>query len=182
MNRNKQRKEYLTKKFRHSTNEFDEFGKFMPLYSDELKAEREEAASVAADMAKERAASRAEEILRDDTGPFEKVKDLVRMAKKRMRTVQQYVCDHCDTVIQRPSEGFVIHGNIYTANPMSCEGLVGNNFPKEGTVDQVQKTVVCKPCLLKMLNIGKSVENPGAKSGATSRLAESYYTTSDFEF
>lgn len=82
---------------------------------------------------------------------------LVQEARKsRMRTVQHYLCDSCDTEILSADNGFVIQGNVYTADPQSPGGLVGNNFPepnKEGFVklDAVRQTVLCKRCFMKAI-------------------------------
>ena len=94
----------------------------------------------------------------------DKLKKSLREAKKpRNRTVQQYLCDRCDGVIPLPRknehDGFVIHGNVYCADPDEVGGLIGDNFPKmdpdddKFTADQVGMTVLCKKCLLKVLGI-----------------------------
>ena len=89
------------------------------------------------------------------------IKEGVEMARKpKMRTVQQYLCDQCDEIIPLPKdgsvEGFVIQGNIYTADPSKRGGLIGNNFPDLATgekidPEQVKQTVLCKECFIKAL-------------------------------
>lgn len=95
-------------------------------------------------------------ILKKDT-PFNKdvKKQLQRARKPKMRTVQHYLCDHCDCMIPDPEQGFIIHGNVYTADATCQGGLVGNNFPDEDTftIDKVEKTVLCRQCLLEALGI-----------------------------
>jgi len=94
-------------------------------------------------------------------GILPKVKEQIAMAKKeRMRTVKHYLCDKCDAVIMDEEDGFVVHGNIYTANPEKRGGLIGDNFPplKEGEqIDPqaIQKTALCKICFLKVLGFDR---------------------------
>ena len=67
-------------------------------------------------------------------------------------TVTLYKCDKCKKIINEPTGGLVIHGNIYVADPTQRGGLIGNNFPKKGerfeTEDAVARTVLCVPCFL----------------------------------
>jgi len=88
------------------------------------------------------------------------VREKIDMARKpKMRTVEQYLCDNCDKVIDKPENGFVVHGNIYVADPSCSGGLIGNNFPplEEGeeltSPDQIKQTVLCKPCFLKAVGV-----------------------------
>ena len=82
-------------------------------------------------------------------------------------TVTLFLCSQCKQPIMKPEDGFVVHGNIYVANPEQG-GLVGNNFPEasdspqlhrsviEGYVDlkqSVNKTAFCKPCFCEVLGI-----------------------------
>ncbi len=59
-----------------------------------------------------------------------------------------------------PTDGFVVHGNIYVADPSSKGGLIGNNFPggslKPFTEEDVKETVMCTICLCKALSIKQS--------------------------
>ena len=83
------------------------------------------------------------------------VKEKVMKARKpKLRTVLHYLCDGCDKEISKPESGFVIHGNIYVADPNQVGGVVGNNFPDKETfsIDEVQKTVLCVNCLTKALS------------------------------
>jgi hypothetical protein len=78
--------------------------------------------------------------------------------KEKMRRCQYYLCDHCDQPIYKPEEGFVVHGNIYVADPNCRGGLVGNNFPevKPGEkieVTDVQETVYCKRCFIQAVGL-----------------------------
>jgi hypothetical protein len=97
------------------------------------------------------------------------IKECVEMARKpKMRTVEQYLCDRCDKIIPKDDgktpQGFVVQGNIYTADPSIRGGLIGNNIPepKEGEVlegqftitpSQIRETVLCKDCFLKAVGI-----------------------------
>ena len=89
----------------------------------------------------------------------QEVKDKIKEARKpKMRTVEQYLCDHCDKVIDKPENGFIIHGNIYVADPSCMGGLIGNNFPpcEEGetvSIEKIKQTVMCKPCFLKAIGV-----------------------------
>lgn len=76
--------------------------------------------------------------------------------KPRMRTVEQYLCDVCDKIIDKPREGFIIHGNIYVADPNKRGGLIGNSFPENGKPfleSDVKQTVLCKNCFKRELGI-----------------------------
>ncbi len=98
------------------------------------------------------------EILKKKGGPEEKIKEELRIARKsQMRTVQHYLCDHCDALIANPQEGFVIHGNIYLADPTETKGMIGNNFPDTSPfeLNAVKKTVFCNRCLMDALGLGR---------------------------
>ena len=101
-----------------------------------------------------------------------------------MRTVEQYLCDQCDKVIARPEDGFVIHGNIYVADPSCIGGLIGNNFPplEEGeklvSIDKIKQTVMCKTCFFRGIgvtdiNTPRAVIEVGLDSKLTDRKSES---------
>lgn len=85
---------------------------------------------------------------------LEPAKQKLRMSRKpRLRTVEQYLCDQCDGVIAKPTDGFIVHGNIYVADPSCRGGLIGNNFPEVPDdqpvpLETVKKTVLCKKCFL----------------------------------
>jgi uncharacterized protein YlaI len=85
------------------------------------------------------------------------IKEKLDMAKKaKMRVVEHYLCDGCDSAIQDPSNGFVIHGNIYSADPSVRGGIIGNNFPEDGekfTINEVQRSVLCKKCFCAILDL-----------------------------
>lgn len=96
------------------------------------------------------------------------IKERVERARKpRMRTVEQYLCDHCDNIIPAPKAvesypaGVIIKGNIYVADPSVRGGLVGNNFPDTQPGDKidpeaVRETVLCTPCFLRSLGLWPS--------------------------
>jgi len=87
------------------------------------------------------------------------IKEKLRESRKpRLRTVEQYLCDNCDGIIREPHDGFVIHGNVYVADPSSLGGLIGNNFPDEGKLEDVKKTVLCKRCFCKALNLQSDID------------------------
>jgi hypothetical protein len=73
---------------------------------------------------------------------------------KRAKAVQCFVCDHCQAVIAKSEDGFVIQGNIYNANFNNPGGLIGDNIPPPDSASNVVKrTVMCKLCLVKILNL-----------------------------
>lgn len=83
-----------------------------------------------------------------------------RATKDRMRTVSHYLCDVCDKPIYNVEDGFIVKGNIYTADPTCHGGLIGNAFPessKDGTIvaKEVKESVFCKICFFSALGIGK---------------------------
>lgn len=90
--------------------------------------------------------------------PFEDLQTEIKEARRpRMRTVEHYLCDHCDKEINKPTAGFIIQGNIYLGDPGQLGGLIGNNIPEpdqDGKIALVdlRKTVLCVACLLKALH------------------------------
>ena len=89
--------------------------------------------------------------------PTSPIRDVLK-EKDFMRTVQHYLCDHCDHLITNHLQGFVIHGNIYVADPNCRGGMIGNNFPEvvpgdKIEVTDVKETVLCANCLKKALNL-----------------------------
>jgi len=109
---------------------------------------------------------KADRILKDEGTFFQKIKEKIRMARKaRMRTVQMLLCDSCDDVILNPEDGYIVHGNIYVADPDTMGGLIGNNFPEEGgTIDQVTKQVFCKKCFMRALETSPKPIGPIPRS------------------
>jgi uncharacterized protein YlaI len=78
--------------------------------------------------------------------------------KHKMRVVEHYLCDNCDKLIENPTQGFVIQGNIFVADPKKRGGLIGNNFPEpdgEGKIEikSVKQSVFCKECFFCSLGI-----------------------------
>jgi hypothetical protein len=99
---------------------------------------------------------RINEILKDRHTGFQRIKEKIRMARKpRMRVVEKLLCDKCDSLIVDPEDGFIVHGNIYVADPSRRGGLVGDNFPppEDGTLDQVRKSVFCKDCFVTVVGL-----------------------------
>lgn len=97
--------------------------------------------------------------------------------KQKMRTVEYYVCDNCDQPILSPNSGYIIQGNIYTADPRQRGGLIGNNIPQcEGSVDvsQIRETVLCRKCLTRTLGFGQS--STAIKPSGTVGLQSGYGT------
>ena len=110
------------------------------------------------------------EILKDKTDALQEVKEKIRESRKpRLRTVEQYLCDGCDLVIADPQDGFVIHGNIYAADPVNIDGMIGNNFPedKDALASSVKKIVFCKQCFLSALDL---IPKHDVKSELTSMI------------
>lgn len=97
---------------------------------------------------------------------LEPVKEQLRTNKQRMRTCQYFLCDRCDTPILDPALGFVIHGNVYVADPAARGGLIGNNFPRVQSGDKIEVTdvkesVFCRDCLVTVLGLDvKAKFNP----------------------
>ena len=86
-----------------------------------------------------------------------RIKDKIQMEKKaKMRVVEHYLCDVCDKVIEKSEDGFVIHGNIYVADPSVRGGLIGNNFPEgdeKFRIEDITQTVMCRKCFCDTLEI-----------------------------
>lgn len=93
------------------------------------------------------------------TKSLSKIKDnIIDSRKPKMRIVKQYLCDCCDKNISKPSEGFVIQGNIYVADPNISGGLIGDNFPEPDdknsiNMDAVKHTVLCRECFCRALGL-----------------------------
>ena len=120
----------------------------------------------------------AEKKLLED-GVFQDIKDEIKNVRKpRMRTVEFFLCDSCNVPILDPSEGFVIHGNIYTADTRHNGGLIGNNIPEKEeeleSSDSIKKTVLCKQCFFEALDFKKKRFN----SSAANKELESMYKKS----
>ena len=95
-----------------------------------------------------------EQIERASMDDTETTKTKIKEARRdRMRTVTHYICDQCDQPILTPDNGFIVHGNIYVADTSRQGGLIGNNFPDEGSAEDVKKSVFCKKCFLQALNL-----------------------------
>jgi hypothetical protein len=78
--------------------------------------------------------------------------------KEKMRRCQFYLCDACDKPIYEATDGFVVHGNVYVADPNTRGGLIGNNFPEvvpgeKIEVTDVQETVYCKRCFIEAIGL-----------------------------
>jgi hypothetical protein len=87
------------------------------------------------------------------------IKENITEARKpKMRLVQHYLCDCCDKSISKPSDGYVVQGNIFVADPQVKGGLIGDNFPTPDeknlvSMDAVKQTVLCRDCFCKSLNL-----------------------------
>lgn len=100
--------------------------------------------------------------------------------KERMRRRQFYLCDACDQAIYQPEDGYVIHGNVYVADPNGRGGLIGNNFPEVQPGDKievtdVQETVYCKRCFIEAIGLYDPVV------GSTDINTESLRQDGDFK-
>lgn len=110
---------------------------------------------------------KADRALKNKSAFLQTIKEKIGMAgKARMRTVQMLLCDCCDKVILRPEDGYIVHGNIYVADPSCRGGLIGNNFPEEesATVDRVTQQVFCNGCFKKALEIAPKTTRLPRKS------------------
>jgi uncharacterized protein YlaI len=126
------------------------------------------AAAEAEEMPKQRAKEEADRILRKPS-IFGKIKDVIAMARKpRMRKIEQYLCDKCDKVIAQPTDGFIIQGNIYVADPTCRGGLIGDNIPpyqshtqppEEPTFkrEDIREMVMCRTCFFEALGISQKM-------------------------
>lgn len=85
-----------------------------------------------------------------------------------MRKVEQYLCDQCDKVIVHPTDGFVIQGNIYVANPSARGGLIGDNLPPLSVEtfkrEDIKETVLCKTCFFEALGLAAEKQVRGWNS------------------
>ena len=71
---------------------------------------------------------------------------------KQAEVITLFKCDKCKNVIYDGKDGFLILGNIYTAEPDNLGGLIGNNFPEGSfTINDINKVVYCKKCFLDVL-------------------------------
>jgi hypothetical protein len=72
-----------------------------------------------------------------------------------MPKCERYMCDGCERIIADPQDGFVIHGNISTADVAQPKTLIGDNLPSSGESPRtlITETVYCKNCFLTKLGI-----------------------------
>lgn len=97
------------------------------------------------------------------------IKSDIEDAKKgKLRIRKTYLCDNCDRNINSKYEGFIIQGNIYTADPSVRGGLIGDNFPEPDennkiNTNSILETVLCKHCFCKSLGISYKEEKPWEK-------------------
>jgi hypothetical protein len=120
-----------------------------------LESLREDAHAEALKQPEEAEAGAVNKILDKNTHLMANVKQKISKARKpNLRVVQHYLCDMCDAEILRPQDGFIIVGNIYLADPNCRGGVIGDNFPAKEpfVVEDVQKVVLCKQCLMSALN------------------------------
>lgn len=108
-----------------------------------------------------------------------KVKEsLTHVRKSRMRVVEHFLCDNCDKLIEKPSDGFLVQGNIFTADPKNKGGLIGNNFPEPdeaGKIESnaVKQSVLCKECFCKIL--GLPIQKETDRWNIKSQITSNYY-------
>lgn len=122
-------------------------GDTLPEITPELERQIGNALHAAAEKGKTRSAS------------LQPIKELVGK-KQKMRRRNYYLCDSCDDPIYNPEDGYVVHGNIYVADPDVSGGLIGNNFPEgdaKFSAEDVGSSVYCRKCLLKALNLEKQM-------------------------
>lgn len=129
-----------------------------------IEAARNEAATAGDHNRLEQVDRAVEGILRD-RGPsaLESVKQPLRQARSpRMRTCTFYRCDKCNQAILNVDEGFIIHGNVYVADPSCRGGLIGNNFPNvrpgdKIEVEDIRENVFCHNCLVSLLKLDEKL-------------------------
>lgn len=75
------------------------------------------------------------------------------VSKVRQALRDRTRCSYCKTKIVQPNQGFVIQGNIYSADEK--HGLIGDSFPKMQNfqIEDVKKIICCMHCLKKALGI-----------------------------
>ena len=86
------------------------------------------------------------------------VNKAVKSLTGNMKVGQFYYCDLCHNPIYSKENGFVVHGNIYQAEPGQRAGLIGNNFPEVTPEDSIKvedvlEKVYCLECFCKTLKI-----------------------------
>lgn len=110
---------------------------------------------------------------------------------KDIETVTFPKCSHCKEVIQNPHEGYIVVGDIYTAELGSDgephHGLVGASFPTPSedhadvlkvqgqtykfTYDDVHRHCFCKTCMMEILKIPhRPIPRPGLRRGEERRI------------
>lgn len=73
-----------------------------------------------------------------------------------MKTVTLCECAKCFKVIEKETDGVIIQGNIYVANPTERGGLIGNNFPLTSetfAIADIGETAYCKKCMAEILKL-----------------------------
>ena len=66
-----------------------------------------------------------------------------------------YECDDCGKLILNVTDGVIIQGNIYVADPDNVGGIIGNNFPQDRAtfgIDDVRINAYHISCLTKKLD------------------------------
>lgn len=107
---------------------------------------------------------------------FDNLKKLVN----RMKQGTYFFCDNCEMPIYDFNDGYIIHGNIYTADPNTRQGLVGNNFPKDIApgdkiaIEDISENVFCKSCLFTALQPLKKAKKPHISEVIGPAAAEYY--------
>lgn len=127
------------------------------------------AAAEAAQMPEQREKEEATRILKNYRTSFGEIQQAVKMARKpRMRKIEQYLCDQCDKAIVQPTDGFVIQGNVYVANPNARGGLIGDNLPPLSVEtfkrEDIKETVLCKTCFFEALGLATEKQVRGWNS------------------
>tara|TARA_Y100000034_G_scaffold134357_1_gene202547 strand:- start:374 stop:853 length:480 start_codon:yes stop_codon:yes gene_type:complete len=114
---------------------------------------REAASEEAASAPRRLEEKQAEDSLKTGHVFLDSIKDKIKRSRKpRMRTLAYYLCDCCDEPIVNPTDGFVVHGNIYIADPSCNGGLIGNNIPEEPvSTESIKKTVLCRSCFMEAI-------------------------------
>lgn len=86
---------------------------------------------------------------------IEGVKKTLR--KNTMKSSKFYFCDNCKKEIYDPKNGFIVEGNIYTANANQLEGLIGEAFPDTSfKKEDVLRKVFCLECFSEALQLNRN--------------------------
>lgn len=71
------------------------------------------------------------------------------------------ICQNCETKIEKPRDGKILRGNIYTAKSGQPDRLIEGNFPEEGylfMISDIKGSIFCNSCFLKLVELDPFAE------------------------